>query len=907
MENKEQKKVLLVDGNSLIFRAYYGSAYSGSILRTTTGIPTNAVYSFANMLTSLIVKEDYYDVKVAFDKGKHTFRHDKLEDYKGGRQKTPPELVEQFPIAREFLKSANIDYFEMDDYEADDLIGSMAKKIYDENPDMEINILSSDKDMYQLINDRTFVLSPRSGTSDMNVIDEKALFEKWECLPKQVPDLKGLMGDSSDNLKGVQGVGEKGATKLICEYQTLDGIYSHIDAIKGKLKEKLINGKDDAYLCKDIATIETSVYIPNFKVHQLNITIEPLTDFLEKYEMKSLVRRFQNSAERINQEENINYEIIEEWKEEYAGVENNIFVESLEFNYHDGSVIGIGISNEKGNYFINFIDTKQLDIFSLSEGENINFDSKFNDFLKSDAKKNTYDIKRTLALLENSGYEPNPKSFVYDMMSACYILNPTVDSTFAKHLKLVSDTLSIDEDDLFYGKGVKKTADIDLNKKADFVIKKAVYLGKVKPSIMKTLELNNQVLLLNKIDYPLTFVLKDMEDKGVLIDRDELALQTRSAEAKISSIETDVKNMLGDKLPENFNLASPKQVKELLYDDLKLPNNFKGSTNREVLEAIQAEHAVVSLILEYRKWMKLYSTYLAGFEKYIHPDNRVYTIFKQNLTATGRLSSVEPNLQNISTRDDDQKEVRKIFIVDEGYTFYSYDYSQIELRVLAQMADEKHMLEIFSHEGDIHANSAARIFGVDPKDVTPDMRRTAKVFNFGIIYGLSAYGLSKDLNIGVGKAQDLITRYYETFPGIKTFKDKTLAFAEENGYVETMSRRRRYIPELKSKVRFQREFGERAAINMPIQGTAADILKIAMINIYNEFKKQNLKSFMSSQIHDEIIFSIKNEEIEIATKIIEEQMDKAFKDLSKTFEGTDEIKVKLEESKSSGNNWYQLK
>ena len=902
------KKILLVDGNALIFRAYYATAYrGGNLLKTTTGIYTNAVFSFVNMLTSLIERNDYYDVKVAFDKGKHTFRHDQLVDYKAGRQKTPDELIQQFPIAREFLKAANIDYFEMDDYEADDLIGSMAQQIYHENQTYLIEILSSDKDLFQLINDRTFVLVPHSGTSDLEVFDTKALNEKWACTPTQVPDLKGIMGDPSDNLKGVAGIGEVGAKKLIHEYGSLENIYAHIDEIKGKNKERLINDKESAFLCRDLATIEKNIYIEGFQVRKLNLTINPLLDFLKKYEMKSIVRNLTTTADHINQELVIEYELIDQWSSDFNADNTSIFVESLDSNYHDGQIIGIGISNQKGNFFFNFFADSQLDLFSLTSEQKVNYDQEFDQFLQSNFAKETYDVKRTLVLLENMGYHPNYESFNYDMMSACYLLDPNITSTFSNHLAMISPDLSIDQDALFYGKGMKKTSEIDLNKKGDFIVKKAVYLQKVKPLVLEKLANNNQLTLLKEIDYRLTFVLLRMERHGVLIDQDQLKVQIKFAQKRIKEIELEIREILGDVIDASFNLSSPKQVGELLYDTLKLTNKKKRSTNREALEELLSEHAVVGHILEYRKWTKLESTYLSGFVKYIHDDSRVYTIFNQTLTSTGRLSSMEPNLQNIATREPEQRDVRKIFVVDEGYTFYSYDYSQIELRVLAQMAHEEHMLEIFAKNGDIHAESASRIFHVEQSQVDKEMRRVAKVFNFGIIYGLSAFGLSKDLRIGYKQAQELIDRYYEVFPAIKTFKDKTIAFANQEGYVETMSTRRRYLPELKSGVRFQKEFGERAAVNMPIQGTAADLLKIAMINIDQEFQESELTSFMSCQIHDEIIFSLKDEEIKQAKQIITKHMDEAFIKLKSIFCPKEVIEVKLITSESKGKNWAQLK
>jgi len=903
------KKVLLVDGNSLLYRAYFANAYrSQFIMKTKSGIYTNAVFSFANMLTSLLSQRDYYDVKVAFDKGKKTFRHDKLEDYKAGRQQTPDELIMQFPIAREFLEAANIGYYEMDNVEADDLIGSMAKKIYETNPNVVIEILTSDQDMYQLINDRTFVLSPRSGTSDLKEYDIQALNEKWHIKPNQVPDLKGLMGDKSDNLKGVPGIGEKKAILLVDQYGSLEGIYEHIDEIKGAMQKNLIEGKESGFLSKELATIDTSIHLDNFGIYKLNLTVNPLVEFLNKYEMFSLVKRFSTKVETINKEEIVDIKILDRWSSEFVGTENTIFVESLNQNYHMGKILGIGISNEKGTFYLEFWNEEQSGVLALLNKTNVNFDEALNEFLKSDLPKNTYDLKRTVKLLENAGYQPNFDSFTYDMMSVGYILNSSITSTFQNHLRLLAPDWNLEVDEVFYGKGAKQNTALPVEQKAQFIGRKAYYLAKVKPVGLEMLKERNQLDLYKDIDFPLIKVLKDMEDHGVLIDRKELEKQTKNAELKLQQINAEVQEMLGDQIDPDFNLASPKQVKELLYEKLNLPDNLKGSTSKEALDLLVGAHPVIIHILEYRKWAKLYSTYLSGFEKYIHNDNKVYTIYNQNLTTTGRLSSIEPNLQNISVRDEEQKDVRKIFIIDNDYLWMSYDYSQIELRVLAQMANEQNMIEIFSHDGDIHQESARKIFNLAVNEkVTDQQRRVAKVFNFGIIYGLSEFGLAKDLNISFAAAKEFIQKYFESFPAIENFKVETLKFASQHGYVETLTRRSRYVPELHSKIYFQRQAGERAAINMPIQGTAADILKLAMINIFEEFKTQKLKSYMSSQIHDEIIFAVEKSEAKVVQKIIEQEMKKAFNVLKEKFKLTEPIKVKLTVSSSEGKNWYELK
>ncbi|AUF83370.1 DNA polymerase I [Mesoplasma syrphidae] len=903
------KKILLVDGNSLIFRAYFAGAYRGTILTTSTGIPTNAVFSFANMITSLLSNREYYDVKVAFDKGKKTFRHEMLKDYKAGRSQTPDELVQQFPIVREFLDAANISWYELDNIEADDIIGSLTKTIENEIEDCDVEILTSDKDMFQLISDKTVVLIPVSGTSDLKTFGKAELFEKWACTPEQVVDLKGLMGDASDNLKGVAGIGEKTAIKLLTEYGSIEKIYKNLDSIKGAVKIKLEADKDSAFLCKKIATIATNTHVDNLEFRKLNLSINSLVEFLRKYEMFSVTKRLSNRAEQINNEEKHEYQILSSWSNEYACEENSIYVESLEENYHRGQIIGIAISNQKGNFFINFSNiARQLSIFDHNEPEK-NFDVALDTFLKNlSYKKSTYDIKRTVTLLKMAGYNVSYDAFDYDMMVASYALNANVKSLFVDHLRLVSPELNITEDEYIYGKGAKRTGEIDLDSKAMFITKKALYIKMTKPDVYEKLKETNQIDLYEKIDLPFVKVLYTTEQNGILIDRQELKAQTLNILNKVNELELHMRDILGDQINDSFNFASPKQIQELLFEKLGLPNLAKGSTGKETLEKLRTEHAVVNLLLEHRKYSKLYSTYLRGFEKFIFDDGKVHTIFNQTLTNTGRLSSSEPNIQNISIHDPAQKEVRKIFVTEDDTLFYSFDYSQIELRVLAQMGNEKTLIDIFNNQRDVHSEAARMIYKLkDNEKVSPEMRRVAKVFNFGIIYGLSDFGLSNDLNISIPEAKNFITAYYEAFPEIATFKSKEIEFAKANGFALTLANRKRKIDELKSTNYQLRQFGERVAVNMPIQGTAADILKVAMINIYNELNKAQLSSKIVAQIHDEIIFEIKNNESQKAVEIIISEMEIAMQKMFEILNLNNEIKVSLSVTQASGENWFKLK
>ncbi|AAT75940.1 DNA polymerase I [Mesoplasma florum L1] len=894
------KKILLVDGNSLLFRAYYASAYAGPVLKTTTGIPTNAIFSFANMLTSLISDRNYYDVKVAFDKSKKTFRHDKLENYKAGRSATPEDLIPQFQIVREFLDSSNISWWEKENYEADDLIGTMSKIIENNFSEFEVEILTSDKDMFQLISDKTKILLPKTGTSNLELFGEAELLEKWEVAPKNVVDLKGLMGDPSDNLKGVEGVGEKTAIKLLKEFQTIEGIYENIDSISGKLQEKLINGKDSAILCKEIATINCEVEIENLVFEPINLNLNGLINFLEKYEMNSLVKRLSTRVgningkdEQINKEE-IKFNQLKKWNNEFSCETNFLYIESIDENYHKGQILGLAICNEKGFFYLNdIINDLELEQF----------------FLNDNFKKNTYDIKKTVTLLRNNNIKFSFSSFTYDAMIASYVLNPNVTSRIQNLANIVETELFVEEDELFYGKGVKQNKEIDTASKAKFIVGKLELLYSTHKPIINLLKENNQFNLYEKIELPLVEVLFNMEQKGILIDKVELDKQTARTLFLIEELEEKMKVILKDQISENFNFGSPKQIKELLFDQIGLPSNKKQSTDKEALEKIIHLHPVINLLLEHRKLNKLYSTYLRGFEKFIFDDNKVHTIFNQTLTNTGRLSSSEPNIQNISVKDELQREARKIFISNNDTKFFSFDYSQIELRVLAQLGQEDTLLNIFKNDRDVHAEAARKIFKLEEnEEITSDQRRIAKVFNFGIIYGLSDFGLSNDLKISIPEAKRFIDDYYLSFPKLMTYKNSLINQATVNGYAETYANRRRIVNELASSNFMVKNFGNRIAVNMPIQGTAADILKVAMNNIHKEFRENNLKSFMTAQIHDEIIFEIFESEESLAVKIVEECMQNAFIDLSKIVQKEEQpIEVKLEVNKSKGNNWFELK
>lgn len=892
------KKILLVDGNGLLYRAFHSSSYSQ--MKTTQGVPTNAVFTFINMLMNFINKGEYHNTVVLLDKGKQTFRHEKLESYKAGRKDTPDDLKPQFAIVREFLKSANIDHYEMANYEADDLIGSLATKYCD---DFKIEIFSNDKDMYQLVNKNTVVIKQKN--KETIIVDEEYLMSEMGLTPGQIIHYKGLCGDGSDNIKGVEGVGNKKATDLLVEYGTIENIYENIENIKGKLKENLVAGKESAYLSKEVATIKCDIEIPEYKNDEFNLDQEGFRSFLEKFEMKTLLKKYSfkettKSTIEPTVKIELNHQEVDSWTPKYAEDINYIYVETLGDNYHDSPMIGVGVVNNTGGYFLDLEKTKnkEINIFNWQE-ETFTIDESFQGFLLN-SKFKTYDIKKTIYVLNKLGYKTKNENFIYDAMIAGYVLDANIKpNIFALNEKFTTNEIQNTED--IFGKGVKRSTMIEQSAKAKYMIECANVIRESENEILGALKDHEQLKLYENIDLPFCFVLLEMEQNGVMINKKELLIQTKTTEEKIKNIESQIFAITDVEFGEKFNPGSPKQVSELLFNKLGLPNTSKGSTGKEVLDSLYSAHEVVPLILQYRKYSKLYSTYLVGFEKYIEEDNRVRSIFNQTLTNTGRLSSSYPNLQNISVRDADQKQFRKIFVTDENKTFMSFDYSQIELRVLAEVANEKTLLEIFAKDGDIHAEAAKMIFNTN--EVTSDQRRIAKIFNFGILYGLSDFGLAKDLNISIPEAKQFIKNYYNTFSDIKTFKTQTLEEANTDGYVKMISSRRRYIAELSSSNRMVKSFGERAAINAPIQGVAADILKVAM----NEIFAKNLDMKFVGQIHDEIILELKESDFDSISKAVKQTMEEAFITLFKKLSIDRIPEVKVEVQGSHGKTWFDLK
>lgn len=858
-------KILLIDGNSVLFRAFYATSFS-NIMKTSFGAYTNAVYAFANMLNKALklIKPDY--CCVAFDKGKATFRHQMTPDYKAGRKETPQELVEQFSLVRLMLDAYNIKYLEYDEIEADDIIGILANKF-----EGEICIFSSDHDLFQLIDDdkNIKVYCMKKGMSDIACLDESALYEQFSLKPYQIIDFKGLAGDKSDNIKGVDGIGEKTAIKLLSEYDTCEGIYEHIEDIKGKLKEKLIKDKQSCFDSKKLATILTD--------YDLDVSLDDLTlkinddaknSFFEKYEMYSLINKDYKDKQKVVVKG-------EKVKKVSCSLYDNPFIYfvSDDFSYYESSLYGVVFANSVKQEYIDLVDLKN--------------DDEALSFLSSDKPKYVFGLKDIMHQLDYHGINIGPNTD--DLFLMCFLINNNHNDlakichayghSMKKHLKDVFGTS-------------KKPLPYNEQDVLDYSFEVASYMVDIYPQAIKKLEEYQLLDYYKNIELKLSYVLYDMEKEGIDCDikqLDEIAIKTN---AKINELQEDIYALANEK----FNINSPMQLKDIIYNKLDLPNLKKDSTDAEVLNKLIDYHPIISKILDYRKYSKLNSTYAEGLKKYIFSDGKIHSIFSQTNTATGRLASSEPNMQNISIRDEELREIRKAFKPKDNHVILSCDYSQIELRVLAALSGEQKMIDAFNLGIDIHTLTAMDVFHVSKDEVTPLIRRHAKAVNFGVVYGISEYGLANQTSLSYKDASKYIENYFVNYPHIKEFMDNEIKFCEEHGYVLTMLNRRRYIEEIKSNKWSIKEFGKRAAMNSPIQGSAADLIKIAMIKAADLLKEKNLKSKLILQVHDELIFDVPEDEIEIMEKLVKETMINAYK-----------LDVNLDVSLNFGKNWYEAK
>ena len=871
-------KIILLDGNSLSYRAFYAMP----ALQNKSGLYTNSVYGFTLMLERMLedIKPKY--ALVAFDKGKQTFRHKTYQDYKGTRDKTPSELVEQFGYVRELLDSYGIKYEEHFDYEADDIIGSYAKLA--EKAGLEVIIISGDKDLTQLASDNITIYYTKRGVTEVDYYTPEFINEKYGLSPEQIIDMKGLMGDKSDNIPGIAGIGEKTAIKLLAEYKTVENVLDNIDNISGKkLKERLAEGKEDALLSKELATIFTEVPVEN-KLEDLTFSENrsKKKELFEKLEFVSFLKKLaENNDVDVDGKEEKELEIINaDEKTELSFENSSLHIECFTEDYHNSDVVNIVVYKDENVY-----------IFS----EDNFFENKFvRKYLESDAEKVVYDYKKILYIAKRNGISDIAGN-VFDVKIAAYLLDVTVKTELDK---IVFNTLGniIKSEEEIYGKGVKRTLPTNeiLYPYLAQVVKSIFDLKEIQSARLKE---ENMDSLYKNIEVKVARVLANMEYEGIHVSKKALEDMGDELDERIKILEASIHTLAGSE----FNIASPKQLGIVLFEDLGLPPVKKTktgySTSVEVLEQLQHNHEIVPLIMEYRVLTKLNSTYAKGLVKDITREGKIHTRYEQTLTQTGRLSSVNPNLQNIPTRIEEGKKIRKAFIpASDDRVILSIDYSQIELRVLAHMAQDKGMIDAFTHDLDIHTKTASEVNGVSLDEVTPTMRREAKAVNFGIVYGISDFGLSNNLGITRKRAKEFIDKYLETFSGVNKYMTDIVEFAKEHGYVETLYNRRRALPEINAKNKIVASLNARLAMNTPIQGTAADIIKLAMINAFDYIEKTKVDAKLLLQVHDELIFDVNKDVVDEFTI-----------EMVKIMEGAVELDVKLKAEASSGSSWYDTK
>lgn len=877
-------KIILLDGNSLSYRAFYAMP----ALKNKKGLYTNSVYGFTLMLERILEDTKPKYALVAFDKGKETFRHKSYEAYKGTRDKTPTELVEQFGYVRELIESYGIKYEEHLDYEADDIIGSYAKIA--EKAGLEVIIVSGDKDLTQLASDNITVYYTKRGVTEIDYYTPEFINEKYGLTPQQIIDMKGLMGDKSDNIPGIPGVGEKTAIKLLTEYENVENVLENIDNISGKkLKERLTEGKEDAILSKKLATIFTDVPVDN-KIEDLTFKEdrEKKKELFEKLEFVSFLRKLsqENSAadesETETKEEKIKKDIeiqIADKDTKLNFKKSSLHIECYTEDYQNSDILGVSVYVGDTAY-----------IFSE---ENF-FDNKYAiEYLQSQEEKTVYDIKKIIYIAKKNNKKINGD--VFDIKIANYLIDVTSKSEIDKIVfNYLGEIISSNEE--IYGKGAKRSLPTQevLN---SYIAKIAASILEVKPLMIKSLEEENMLDLYKNIEIKVARVLANMEFEGIHVSKKALDEMSHEFDERIKVLEGSIYTLAGSE----FNIASPKQLGVVLFEDLGLPVVKKTktgySTAVEVLEQLQYKHDIIPLIMEYRTLTKLNSTYAKGLVKDITREGKIHTRYEQTLTQTGRLSSVNPNLQNIPTRIEEGKKIRKAFIpASNDRVILSIDYSQIELRVLAHIAQDKGMIDAFKHDVDIHTKTASDVNGVPLDEVTPTMRREAKAVNFGIVYGISDFGLSNNLGITRKRAKEFIEKYLETFKGVDKYMTDIVKFAKEHGYVETLYNRRRSLPEINAKNKIIANLNARIAMNTPIQGTAADIIKIAMISAYNYIEESKVDAKLLLQVHDELIFDVSKD-------ILEEFTDK----MVAIMEEAANLDVKLKAEASSGPSWYEAK
>lgn len=871
-------KLVLIDGNSLSFRAFFALP----LLTNKAGVYTNAIYGFTMILDKIIKEEEPTHFMVAFDAGKTTFRNNMYSEYKGGREKTPDELRSQLPYIRQLVESYNIKHYELENYEADDIIGTLSKQADDQK--LQTIIITGDRDLTQLASEHVTIYYTKKGVTDIDHYTPSFIAEKYDGLvPDQIIDMKGLMGDKSDNIPGVPGIGEKTAIKLLKQFETVEGVYEHIDELKkSKMKEKLIDNEESAKLSKALATINRDSPI-EVKIDDLKLTETDNEDKIKLFktlEFKQLLDQMDASTEASDDR-------VIEYRNDLQDFdfENtksaSIHFETNENNYLKADILGFAIQTKDQTYVVTENELKNND--------------QLRDWLEDDhVEFSTYDAKKTIILCKRLGIKLNQVHF--DTMLASYILDPsrTIDDIYS----VVSEygIFYVNNDESIYGKG-KKLHVPENDILFENIAKKVMAIFETKDKMIQLLEERNQLQLHDDLELPLASVLAEMEYIGISVDKETLIEMQADLKLRLDKLVEQIHEHAGS----DFNINSPKQLGVVLFEDLKLPIIKKTktgySTAVDVLEQLRNEHPIIEDILVYRQLSKLQSTYIEGLQKMITDEGKIHTRFNQTLAQTGRLSSIEPNLQNIPIRLEEGRKIRKAFRPSKpNHVIFAADYSQIELRVLADITGDEHMKAAFTAQEDIHTTTAMRVFNVEKEDVTSNMRRQAKAVNFGIVYGISDYGLSQSLGITRKEAKKFIDDYLDSFPNVKEYMDTIVQDAKQKGYVETLLHRRRYTPDITNRNFNLRSFAERTAMNTPIQGSAADIIKRAMVQFSQKMKDADFNATLLLQVHDELIFEVPENEIETFKPFVEDIMNHAL-----------DISVPLSVESSYGETWYDAK
>ena len=875
------RTLYLLDGMNLLFRSYYATAATGSIMRNSQGQATNAVYGFVSAFQQLLQME-FTDLLVAFDAKGPTHRHLKYPEYKGTRKEAPIELLEQIPLVKEYLDAAGVSRYEQETIEADDIIGHMVKfhkAAYD-----KIVIISNDRDLHQLLEPKVSQMISKKGFSEVEIVTPESMVSALGIRPDQMTDYKALVGDASDNIPGVPGVGDKTAVKLLSDWGTLENVLAHVEELSGKLKEKLIAGTDSAVFSKELATILTDFPNPLGESHPVKpLDYEALSGFYKKMELHGFLRKLEAAKPKVQApKEGVMIVRENEAIKHLLSSPAAVVFEQFGFNYHVSKPLGFGIATAKNAFYVPydaFLNSPVLQAFLADPMQEIH----------------TYDAKAFKVRLLWDGYDVN--GVAYDLKLASYLVNPVSAKDDFRVASSLFDCHQVDYHEDVYGKGAKASVP-DEAIVARHAVAKAKAVAMSRPAALQKLAEYGQLELFKDVELPLTATLANMEYSGIRVDETALDQYGASLSERIAKLDSTIRDLAG---VDGLNINSPKQLGVLLFETLKLPYYKKSatagySTDASILSQLVNDHPIVRPILEYRQLTKLYGTYYEGLKTALATkgDGKIHTIYQQTVAATGRLSSIEPNLQNIPIRTEEGRELRRLFVSSPQTTLLSCDYSQIELRVLAELGDCTSLKEAFAHDLDIHTHTARLVF--QHEAITPDERRQAKAINFGIIYGKTPWGLADDLSISLKQAERFIANYFQSFPEIKAFMDKQILMAQNEGYVETAFKRRRYIPEVKDANYQVRENGKRMAMNAPIQGTAADLLKIAMVKIDRSFQTANLKSKLLLQIHDELVVEVASGEEELAHRLVKDGLEHA-----------SPFTVPLKVEGGFGNSLYEVK